>query len=117
MDVEKFRNFCLSLPYVTEHLPFDDVTLVFKIGELKMFALLSLKEANRANLKCDPEKAIELRERFTGVTPGFHMNKKLWNTILFNEDLSDEDICTWIKESYDLVYQTLTKKNKELYPL
>ena len=117
MDVEKFRDFCLSLPYVTEHLPFDDVTLVFKIGELKMFALLPLDDADRANLKCDPAKAIELRERFAGVIPGFHMNKKHWNTILFNEDLSDADIFSWVKESYDLVYQSLTKKNKELLPL
>ena len=117
MDVEKFRVFCLSLPHATEHLPFDDVTLVFKIGGEKIFAILPLDVANCANLKCDPEKAPELRTEFVGVKPGFHMNKKYWNTVHFFADVSDELIFEWVKHSYDLVYHKMTRKLKDQYPL
>lgn len=87
---------------VEEACPFGPETLVFKIGG-KMFALLSLDKATHINLKCDPERAIELRESYSGVTPGFHMNKKHWNTICFNEDLEEKLVLELIDHSYALV--------------
>jgi predicted DNA-binding protein (MmcQ/YjbR family) len=79
----------------------------------KMFALLSLDEDLRVSLKCDPEKAIELRELYSFVIPGYHLNKKLWNTININTSVSDRLICEWIDHSYDLIVASLTKKLKE----
>lgn len=117
MNIEDLRAYCLSKPYVSEHLPFDDYTLVFKIGELKVFALASLKEANAVNLKCDPDYAVSLREEFIGISPGYHMNKKHWNTITFNEDVSDEKIKHLVNHSYELVYKKLTKKQKLQFPI
>ena len=75
MDIETYREFCISKPFVTEEFPFDLDTLVFKVKG-KIFALCSITNFNSVNLKCDPEQAIELRERFEAVRPGFHMNKK-----------------------------------------
>lgn len=117
MNVEYFRDFCLSLPHVTEHFPFDDVILVFKVANSKLFALLPLDDGDRANVKCDPEKAIELREQFSAVKPGFHMNKKHWNTIFFHEDADDQLILEWVKHSYNLVYQSLPRRIKKEFPL
>ena len=80
MDIELLREECLSLPYVEEKFPFDEYTLVFYVGS-KLFALTDLQTPNSVNLKCDPEQAIELRERYMGIVPGYHMNKKHWNTL------------------------------------
>lgn len=96
---------------VEETFPFDEVTLVFKVMG-KMFALTSLSEPNSVNLKCDPEKAIEFRANFGGVTPGFHMNKTHWNTVKFNEDVNDNFILEMVNDSYSLVVSSLTNKLK-----
>jgi predicted DNA-binding protein (MmcQ/YjbR family) len=109
MDIEILRDYCLQKPRVTEAFPFDDDTLVFKVGG-KLFALVSLKENSSVNLKCNPERAIELRERFHAVQPGYHMNKQHWNTVRFNEDLDDRQLVELIDHSYELVVASLTKK-------
>ena len=111
MIIDRFIDFCLQKPFVTETFPFDDKTLVMKVGG-KMFALADVNDFTSINLKCDPEKAIELRERYAGITPGFHMNKKHWNTVHVNEDVPEAMINELISESYTLVYNSLPKKIK-----
>lgn len=101
MNIEEIRTYCLSKEKVTESFPFDQNTLVFKVNG-KIFALLSLDHPG-LNLKCDPELAIELRELFPFVKPGYHMNKKHWNTVIPNADLHPEDLKKWIDHSYELV--------------
>src|SRR5690554_8038996 len=96
MNTEFFRDYCLQKKHVEESLPFDDTTLVFKLNK-KIFALLSLKdEVKSCNLKCDPEKAMSLRANYSGIIPGYHMNKTHWNTVVFDKDVSDQLI-------YDLI--------------
>jgi len=110
---ETIREFCLSKTGVTESFPFDEDTLVFKVMG-KIFALLSL-EARSINLKCDPEKAIALREVYPDVSPGYHMNKKYWNTIRLSGAIPDKLIREWITESYKLVVDGLPLRlRKEL---
>ncbi len=109
MDIENVRHYCINLPEVTESFPFDDTTLVFKVAG-KMFALLNLKENHSVNLKCNPEKAIDLRDRYESVLPGYHMNKTHWNTILLNGLLPDGLIIEWIVDSYNLIVEKLPKK-------
>jgi predicted DNA-binding protein (MmcQ/YjbR family) len=111
MDIEKLRDYCLAKKHTNESFPFDEDTLVFKIGG-KIFALISLKKADFVNLKCDPETAINFREQYNAVQPGYHMNKKHWNTIYFNQDVDDSFILNCIDHSYDLVVNSLTKKLK-----
>ncbi|MDD7914858.1 MmcQ/YjbR family DNA-binding protein [Polaribacter ponticola] len=119
MHIEQLRDFCIAKKGVTEHFPFDDVTLVFKVMH-KMFALSGLEKWEKGeesiNLKCDPEKALELRGEYEGVNPGFHMSKKHWNTVTINtSDVSDKMVFELINNSYDLVVSGLTKKaQKEL---
>jgi predicted DNA-binding protein (MmcQ/YjbR family) len=110
MIPETIREFCLSMKGVTESFPFDNDTLVFKVMG-KIFALVSL-EARSLNLKCDPEKAIALREEYTAVIPGYHMNKKYWNTIQLSGAVPEKLIRAWITESYDLVVEGLTGKER-----
>jgi predicted DNA-binding protein (MmcQ/YjbR family) len=105
---ENVREFCLSRKGVTESFPFDDDTLVFKVMG-KIFALVSL-EARSINLKCDPEKAIALREEYTAVSPGYHMNKKYWNTIQLNGAVPEKLVREWITDSYKLVVEGLPGK-------
>ncbi|QVY64114.1 MmcQ/YjbR family DNA-binding protein [Polaribacter sp. Q13] len=117
MHIEQLRDYCISKKGVTEHFPFDDVTLVFKVMN-KMFLLTGLtsweKSEAKVNLKCNPEKAEELREEYEGISAGFHMNKKHWNTVLLNSsDVSDDLAKELIDHSYDLVVSGLTKKIKE----
>ncbi len=112
MNIEEFRLYCLNLKGTTEDLPFDNRTLVFKVMG-KMFALTNLESFERINIKCDPAYAIELREQFNAVNPGYHMSKKHWNTISIDNTISDDLIYEWIKNSYDLVVTKLTKKQKE----
>ena len=114
MDIEEFRAYCLSKKYVTEHFPFDEVTLVFKVAG-KMFALSGLEHhPPSVNLKCDPERAISLREEYSNIIEGFHMSKKHWNTVSI-ENLPRVFIKELIDHSYDLVVKGLTKKlQKEL---
>lgn len=116
MNIEQLRDFCISKKGVTEHFPFDDVTLVFKVMN-KMFALVGLHQwengDQKINLKCNPEKANELRADYEAISAGFHMNKKHWNTVLVNNsDVSDQLVFQLIDHSYDLVVQGLTKKAK-----
>ncbi|MGL1885678.1 MAG: MmcQ/YjbR family DNA-binding protein [Reichenbachiella sp.] len=112
MNIEDFRNFCLNKPGVTEGTPFDHCTLVFKVMN-KMFALANMDNFLSTNLKCDPERAIELREQYHGVRPGFHMNKKHWNTVHVDQDVSWEVMKELVDHSYGLVVSGLTKKAKE----
>lgn len=111
MDIEKFRNICLSLDDVTEEFPFGANTLVYKVKG-KMFALTDLEMFESVNLKCDPEEAIELRERYAAVQPGYHMNKAHWNTVLMDSSISDKLIEQWVKDSYELVRSKLPKSKR-----
>src|SRR4030095_8060034 len=113
MNIEELREYCMSKKGVTESFPFDEDTLVFKVMG-KMFCLTSLSEPDSMNLKCDPEKAIALREQYPCVLPGYHMSKKMWNTIIIDGTISKKLLCHWIDDSYDLVVQKLTKKAKKL---
>jgi predicted DNA-binding protein (MmcQ/YjbR family) len=114
MNIEEIRDYCISKKGVTESFPFDEVTLVFKVMN-KMFALTNIEGELRVNLKCDPEKAIQLREEYSEVKPGYHMSKKHWNTVSTDSLISDELIYQWTKDSYELVVKSLTKKlRKEL---
>ena len=109
--IDVLREHCLAKKEVSESFPFDENTLVFKVYD-KMFALISLeREPLQMNLKCEPEKAIELREEYYQVIPGYHSNKKHWNTIVL-ENISIEVVKKWIDHSYDLVWQKLPKKIK-----
>jgi predicted DNA-binding protein (MmcQ/YjbR family) len=112
MDIEFFRNYCLSKKGVTEEFPFDEQTLVFKVMG-KMFALTNVDTFVSINLKCEPEKAVELREQYEGVRPGYHMNKKHWNTVLIDGSISNKLLKEWIDDSYNLVAASLTKKLQE----
>ena len=110
MNIEEFRAYCLSKKYVTECFPFDNVTLVFKVAN-KMFALSGLElQPTTVNLKCDPERAIELREEFNGIIAGFHMSKKHWNTITIEGNIPNRFIKELIDHSYNLVVKGMTKK-------
>jgi predicted DNA-binding protein (MmcQ/YjbR family) len=111
MDIEQVREYCLSKEKATEGFPFDEETLVFKVMG-KIFALLSLDTAT-LNLKCDPAWAIELRENCPSVRPGYHMNKKHWNTIDLDGSISQEFIGRLIDHSYELVVRGLTGKLKK----
>lgn len=111
-NVESFREYCIKKPFVSESFPFGEDTLVFKVGS-KMFALLSLDHPSSANLKCDPERAIQLREEFHSITPGYHMNKQHWNTLQIDGTLPDKLVMELIDHSYELVYKSLTNKERE----
>jgi predicted DNA-binding protein (MmcQ/YjbR family) len=113
MNLENYYEYCLSKKGVTEHFPFDEDTLVFKVGG-KMFALSSLVQWEKGepsiNLKCDPDRAQELRAEYSNIRPGFHMSKVHWNTITVNGELSTAMVKELIDHSYDLVFKSLTKK-------
>lgn len=112
MDIESLRNYCLSKPAVEETLPFGPDTLVYKVGG-KIFLLCGLNsEVLQFNVKSDPEKAIELRERYECVQPGYHMNKKHWNTIIVDGSVSNSMLKEWIDDSYELIVDSLPAKTK-----
>lgn len=112
MNIEQARNYCLTLEGATESFPFDEESLVFKVGE-KMFALLPLDaEAPIISLKCDPDIATELREKYRAVEPAYHFNKKHWNSILLESDMNDDDIEKFITHSYQLVVSKLPKAKR-----
>lgn len=103
MDIEQLREYCLSKPEAEESFPFGPETLVFKVKG-KIFLLVSLdKQPLQFNVKCDPEKAIELREEFSCILPGYHMNKRLWNTIIVEGTLSSQQLKEFVDDSYRLV--------------
>lgn len=112
MNVEEIREYCLSLKGVTEGFPFGENTLVFKVMG-KMFLACNI-EWNPVgfNVKCEPEKAIELREEYSGVNPGYHMNKQHWNTIVFDGSFTDDQGRAWIMDSYNLIVASLPRKLK-----
>ena len=111
MNIEEFRDYCLSKKGVVETFPFDEQTLVFKVMG-KMFALTGLEyNPAQANLKCDPERSIELREEYDGlIRPGYHMSKLHWNTVELEKNIPQKLILELIDHSYDLVVKSLTKK-------
>ncbi|GAB3181448.1 MmcQ/YjbR family DNA-binding protein [Telluribacter humicola] len=110
MNIENLRDLCLQLPGVTEEFPFGEETLVYKVMG-KIFLLTSLDSAEfRFNVKCNPEKAGELREQYSCVLPGYHMNKKHWNTIIADGSVPDKLLREWVTDSYTLVVESLPKK-------
>lgn len=114
MDIETFRNYCLSKKGVTEDFPFDEQTLVFKVLG-KMFALTGLeREEFAVNLKCDPAYALELREEHEAITGGYHMSKKHWNTVAFETGLSNRFLIELIDHSYEMVVKGMRKKDREI---
>lgn len=114
MDIEKAREYCLSKKGTTECLPFDDTSLVIKVMD-KMFALIDLEGANTIMMKCDPEYALELRERYNAIDGAYHFNKKYWNQILFDSDADDKLIEHLIDHSYEEVLKKFTKKLRAEY--
>jgi len=111
MNIEQIREYCVKKKGVTEEFPFDEETLVFKVAG-KIFLLASLESIPlQINLKCDPEKAIEIREEYEAVQPGYHMNKKHWNTIIIDGSVSIRKMFEWIDDSYNLVVERLKKSD------
>lgn len=109
MNIEEYRDFCLSLKSATESFPFGDDTLVMKVQD-KVFSLAGLEPPFSFNVKCDPDKALELREKYPDVLPGYHMNKRHWNTINVTGAIPDEKLKEWISDSYQLIVAALPKK-------
>jgi predicted DNA-binding protein (MmcQ/YjbR family) len=113
MDVETIRDYCLAKTEVEEGFPFGEATLVFKVRG-KIFLLTHLENpVLQFNVKCDPEKAIEWREQFAAVQPGYHMNKKMWNTVIVDGSISGRILRQMIDDSYQLVVMSLPKKLRE----
>lgn len=109
MNIEEYRDYCLSFGWVTEEFPFDEHVLVFKVRS-KIFSLTNVELFVSINLKCDPEMALELREQYSAVLPGYHMNKKHWNTVLMDGSIPNSKIREMIKHSYALVVGKLPKR-------
>lgn len=110
MDVKVAIEYCLSKKGARETYPFDEVTLVFKVGN-KMFGLVYDRQGDKGiNLKCNPDLNLELRQEYDGIIPAFHMNKRHWSTVIFGVDVPDEMIYKLIDDSYDTVFKSLTKK-------
>jgi len=115
MNIEQIREHCLKKKGVTEEFPFDEETLVFKVAG-KIFLLASLEAIPlQINIKCDPEKAIELREEYNSVLPGYHMNKKHWNTIIIDGTIPTSNLFEWIDDSYSLVIAGLKKSERKIF--
>jgi predicted DNA-binding protein (MmcQ/YjbR family) len=112
MDIETCRNYCLRKKGVTEEFPFDQNTVVYKVMG-KMFMLADIEVFESITLKCNPEKALQLREIYEGVTPGYYMNKKHWNTVSTDGSISDKIIYRWIDTSYELVVAKLSQKDRK----
>ncbi len=112
MTLEYFRDYCLAMPFVTEDTPFGPTTLVFRVGG-KIFALTDIDTFLYINLKSDPERAVELREQYPGITPGYHMNKKLWNSVSTQGNVPDTLILELASHSYELIRDSLPKKVRE----
>lgn len=112
MTLSEFREHCIRLPGFSEDLPFDENTLAFRVGG-KIFALMDVDQFESVNLKCDPERAIELREQYPGITPGYHMNKQHWNTVLCDGSVPHKLLLELAEHSYALVRASLPKKVRE----
>ena len=114
MNLEELRSYCLQKKGALVDFPFDDVTMVIKVDG-KMFILIAIdNDPLWINLKCDPYNAEALRERYNAVTPGYHMNKRHWNTVSMDNTIPDDIIKEMVDDSYELVFSKLSKKNKEL---
>jgi len=112
MNLEELRDYCIAKKGVEETFPFDNETLVFKVMG-KMFLLTGIEsQPLQFNVKCDPEKAIELREMYSNVLPGYHMSKLHWNTVICDGSVNKKLIKQWIDDSYELIVKSLTKKLK-----
>ena len=119
MNIEDFRAYCLSLKGVTEKMPFskaaseyDRNLLVFSVLD-KWFCFVNVDVFDFCDLKCDPERIVELQEHYQGIRPGYHMNKKHWISVCFNQDVPDSKIRELVRQSYDIVAASLTKKQRE----
>jgi predicted DNA-binding protein (MmcQ/YjbR family) len=112
MNIELIREYCLRKRFVTEELPFNEDSPVYKVMG-KIFLIASLDQPISINLKCDPEKAVDLREKYDCVKPGYHMNKMHWNTVEIDNSVSDKLIYEWIDHSFNLVVKGLKKKDRE----
>ena len=113
MNIEELREYCLSLKGATESLPFGDFALVLKV-QGKMFGLIPLENPEtQITIKCDPERAITLREEYSAIVPAWHFNKKHWNTVIIDPMISHEFLCELIRHSYDLVVAGLPKKQRD----
>lgn len=112
MHIEQFRSYCLEKAGVTEEFPFGPETLVFKVMG-KLFALTHISYFESVNMKCDPEEAVLLREQYPAVKPGYHMNKKHWNTVLIDGSIPEALFLSWVDNSYNLVVAGLPKKLKD----
>lgn len=112
MNITFFREYCLSKQGTSEDTPFDENTLCFKLAD-KIFAIIDIDLFESVNLKCDPERAIELREEYEGIVPGYHMNKKHWNTVSFDGSVPDQVILDLVDHSYDLIFRSLPKIKRE----
>lgn len=112
MNIETLREYCLQKSGAEEGFPFGEETLVFKVGG-KIFLLIGMENANAFNVKCDPETAVALREQYPEVQPGFHMNKRHWNTVQINGRLTEPQLVEMINHSYHLVLRSLPKKIQE----
>jgi predicted DNA-binding protein (MmcQ/YjbR family) len=112
MNIEEILAFCQTLKGTTENFPFDDRVLAIRVQN-KIYGLIDVEEAEYINLKCDPEKAIELREEHNAIRPGYHMSKKLWNSVYLREGLSHQLIKELIQHSYDEVVKKLPKKLRD----
>ena len=115
MNIESVRDYCLSLPMATEDFPFDETTLVFRVLG-KIFAMVDLDDTEWFVLKCDPDYALELRDRHTEIAPAYHMNKKHWNQLNLIGMLPDELVQSLIRHSYNLVVSKLPRKVKDANP-
>jgi len=109
MTLTEYQHFCEALRGVTAEFPFDEKTLVHKVKG-KMFALTNFEHFNSISLKCDPDDALALREKYQAVRPGYHLNKRHWNTIDLDGSVEEEILFKWIKESYQLVVRKLPLK-------
>lgn len=117
MNIETLREYCLSLPFVTETLPFDAEHLCYCL-EGKMFLMLSVDTAHStfANMKCDPERAIDLRERYHGITPGWHMNKRHWNSVYYHSDVDDLLFLRLVRHAYNVLLRSLPLRVRRTIP-
>ena len=115
--LEQIYTYCMAKKAVTDGFPFGESVLVFKVAG-KMFCLVAIEEIPlRVNLKCDPEKAVELREQYASVIPGYHMNKQQWNTVILEGEVPDREFFGWIDDSYDLIVASLTRKKRAEFGL
>ena len=113
MNIDDIKNYCMKKKGTYIDFPFDEKTMVFKVGS-KMYALINITETElRINLKCNPDLALDLRSEYEAVIPGYHMNKKHWNTVYLNKDVSEEKLFEMVNHSYDLIFKSLKKVEKE----